>query len=516
MGRVAVLGSGPTGLAAAGVLLRAGQGVELIDASGAEPGPGTVAAPHPPPPGGAFRGELPAELLRKRIFGSDFVFAGVDEAIPLDGPWLPRSRARGGLANVWGAGCYPLRPEDHADWPVAPEALARWYGPAAELLHVSGSEDGLSAAYGPAEGLLPVAARDPGSPFEALLADWRPAGAGLAAQGLHAGRSRLAVRPASAGADGCQTCGRCLEGCPVGAVWNGRAVLEDLKRRGLAYRPGMLVRRWQAGDGAIWLEHGEPGGEARRLGPYDSLFLAAGPLSSFRIAAQSLGVAAEARLVENEVVVLPMLFRAGLTHGPRNFTLSEAAIAIDPAGALTRPAHLQLYRPGGATLGPVSALLARLPGPLRGLAERQLARLALGMLFLHGAQSRALRLRVDPGAAEFAPISVQREGGDPGVEAIRAALARLAGARRALGLRPLAPFRRRGGPGFSAHLGGALPMRVRPGRLECDADGRLAGAGEAPVFVADLSVFPQMPAQNPTLTGVANAMRIAAGYAGGG
>jgi len=25
-----------------------------------------------------------------------------------------------------------------------------------------------------------------------------------------------------------------------------------------------------------------------------------------------------------------------------------------------------------------------------------------------------------------------------------------------------------------------------------------------------------MPAQNPTLTGVANAMRIAAGYAGGG
>jgi hypothetical protein len=56
-------------------------------------------------------------------------------------------------------------------------------------------------------------------------------------------------------------------------------------------------------------------------------------------------------------------------------------------------------------------------------------------------------------------------------------------------------------------------MRHRPDRLECHPDGRLAGSTEgAPVFVVDLSNFPEMPAQNPTLTGVANAMRIAAHY----
>jgi choline dehydrogenase-like flavoprotein len=514
--------------------VNAGIGVDMIDAGGEVTGFSRSDQRSAPPTGvetsaentsarralAALRGELPADLLRKRVFGSDFVFAGVERAIPLEGPWLPRSLARGGLANVWGAGCYPLRAEDYADWPVEPDHLHRWFSPAMRLLHVSGSHDGLSRVYDATEAMtdLPVGdGPDPGSPFETLLGDWRHSEEALARSGLHAGRARLAVRPRSSGDPGaCEACGQCLEGCPVEAIWNGRGALDNLVSRGLQHLSGTLVRQWRAERDKLWLDCGEPEAPATRLGPYDALFLAAGPLSTFRIAAQSVpdAGAVSARLAENDVIVLPFVFRQGITHAERRFTLSEAVVAIDPAGALERPAHLQLYRPGGATLGPLSTILERLPSSFSALLLRGIKHLAIGMLYLHGAQSRSMRLRLLPGDAPITPIEVTSKGTGMSIEAARTAIRRLSAARRLLALSPIALAQRRGGPGFSAHLGGALPMRHRPDRLECHPDGRLAGAtGSAPVFVVDLSAFPEMPAQNPTLTGVANAMRIAAQYA---
>lgn len=531
------MGSGPTGIAAAEVLLGAGVGVDVIDPSAEacplQSGPRGIAAEdpastHPLMDGGqgwprrlsdALFGELAATLLRKRVLGSHFAFEGVERAIPLEGPWLPRSLARGGLANAWGAACYPLRTEDYADWPIEPDHLRRWFGPAMRLLHVTGSRDALSHVYRDQDGMTdlgPDEGFDPESPFETLFGVWRGRRSALAAQGLHAGRARLAVRaPGDAGASACESCGQCMEGCPVEAIWNGRSALQSLIVRGARYLPGNLVRKWSSEQAELWLECGGPDEPARRVGPYVALFLAAGPLSSFRIAAQSVpgAPAASARLAENDVTVLPFRFRNGLRHGDRRFALSEAAIAIDPAGALERPAHLQLYRPGGASLGPVSALLDLLPSKFKSLALRCIGRLAVGMLYLHGTQSRGLQLRLGQSDAPVAHVQVNPEDGDPGREAVRASIRRLSAYSHLLGLAPLTFARRHGGPGFSAHFGCVLPMRHRPDRLECHPDGRLASAAEdVPVFVVDLSALPAMPAQNATLTGVANAMRIAAHY----
>jgi len=47
----------------------------------------------------------------------------------------------------------------------------------------------------------------------------------------------------------------------------------------------------------------------------------------------------------------------------------------------------------------------------------------------------------------------------------------------------------------------------RPSGFATTPDGRLAGSER--VYVVDASVFPSLPAQNPTLTAVANAARIA-------
>ena len=531
MGRVAVVGSGPTGIGVAKILVDAGIGVTLIDASDTVTSPSLESKMPVPPPDPAvvgdavspgllaLLGELPATLLRKRVFGSGFVFDRIDDLIPVAGPWLPRSAARGGLANVWGAGCYPLRREDYDDWPVDADALDRWFGPATELLHVSGTEDGLSGAYRPERTMRRIeigGGGDPDSPIEALLARWDRSRKELTELGLHAGRARLAVLPRNSGEPGaCESCGRCLEGCPVEAIWNGRRALRGLIVRGLDYRPGHPVRRWTVMPDGAWLECGEIGAPERRLGPFEALFLAAGPLSSFRIAAQSVpnASARSARMFENDVTILPFILPPGLAPTDRRFALSEAAIAIDPRGALKRPAHLQLYRPGGATLGPLAGVVDRMPRRLRGAITRVFGRLALGLLYLHGDQSRSLGVRLSSSATPIRAVEVFPEPSRRDNDAECVVIERLSNARRLLSLEPISSVRRKGGPGFSAHLGGTLPLRRTPDRLECHPDGRLAGSEDGPpVFVADLSSFPAMPAQNPTLTGVANAMRIAAEF----
>lgn len=529
--RVAVVGSGPTGVGAARILTARGIGVDLFDGGRecttpaetrdllAEAARSGRAAGMKQPPNGApvisdlLRRTISARRLRKAVLGSDFVFEGIEAAIPLQGGWLPRSLAVGGLSNVWGTACYPLRAEDRGDWPLAPGALDPWYSEAAALMHLSAERDGLAS-------VLPLHAepadlsdsdwqrRQAASGIEGMLRDWRDRSAALAAMDLAAGRARLALRRGS-GAEDCTGCAGCMAGCPIGAMWTSAPVLAEMARSaGLVHRSGGIVRRIEAGTEGEFVQAGAPGAGEERHGPYAAVFLAAGPVSSLRIAGQSLGRGhAAARLVDNDIYVVPFLMDGHRHSGEPTFQLSEAAVAIGGEG---RPAHLQLYRPSGPLTGPLGALASRLP-QLGRLLDVFLGRLVLGFLYLHSAESRALSLEIAETDAPFAALRLTARDTPAAGNAARRVFGKLRQAREGLGLRPLTALALRGDPGLSGHIGGTLPMRARPGALETGPDGRLAG--DRPIYVADLSVFPEMPAQNPTFTGVANAMRIAAGYA---
>ena len=65
----------------------------------------------------------------------------------------------------------------------------------------------------------------------------------------------------------------------------------------------------------------------------------------------------------------------------------------------------------------------------------------------------------------------------------------------------------------TAHHAGTARMGIDPETSVCDASGRLHDVDN--VYVADASTFPTFPGFNPTLTIMANAMRIARGIAGG-
>ena len=68
-------------------------------------------------------------MNNKKVFGSEYVFRDINAYLPLaaGSPPIPRSLARGGLSNVWGAACYPFGRYDLEDWPISTEDMAEHF-----------------------------------------------------------------------------------------------------------------------------------------------------------------------------------------------------------------------------------------------------------------------------------------------------------------------------------------------------------------------------------------------------
>lgn len=547
--RVAVVGSGPAGVAASRALLDGGHAVEMLDVGyEIEPEAHELAArlragapeaedrrrlqPDRAQVGPAafvahlfasLTGRAPIlNLMEKGRLGSLFTFRGVEEGIPAVGGGAPlaRSLARGGLSNVWGAACYPLTEEEHRDWPVGARELAPHYRAAAEMLSLIQVDDDLASVYpihGAASDGLPL-----NPPAAALSRHWSARRDTLADDGVRFGRARLAVRePDVNGAGGCQLCGLCLSGCPHDAIYRADWTLAELERHpNFRYRAGWWVRRCaerpagvdviasQLDTGLGGLD-GLEGKETETLG-YDAVFLAAGTLSSLRIAAESRGAEGrETRILDNDLYLLPLLRSGGGLDGGGDlrFTLNELALRKELGGC---PLHIQLYCMSAQVVDRFRPLLGPLPGRVRERLESLLSRLMLAFVYLPGDHSAHLAGRVEPGPAGTRVELSWRRNRESARIARRAAVW-MARRSRALGLLPLMPPLRCTPAGHSGgHLAGALPMRDRPGLLECDARGVLSGQGR--IHVVDGAALPTLPAQNSTYTIMANAHRIGSAF----
>ena len=532
--QIAVVGSGPSGVAAASVLVEQGHAVELLDVGhrpdaaslalaaevrgvigrGERPGRalyhalnhGSGGSARSPLAGlGTLLGRVEATRSQKRILGSTFVWDGADKGIPVDDEVVTRSLAKGGLSNAWGAACYPWRAGDFAGWPMAAADLAPHYARAAALLGLEQSKDALERAYPLFGASASDAPRNPGSLLERLLARWREHDAELAAAGVTPGRARLAVRR-----DACARCGLCFYGCAFGAIWHAGQPLDGLALR---YRPGCFVQGFREESGGVRVYGRE--GEATLDERFDALVLAAGVLSSLRIAADSQGLHDRpVPVLDNELFLVPLLApSARPPWGFRSrFTLGEAVLAIEAGVISPRPLHVQLYSFHEFFLAELGAVLRALPIPLQDLAWSVLNALALAFVYLPGEDSTRASARVV--AVPSGPGRV-RIAASPNAESraiLSRVLAHLRRLRRPLGLWPVPGLVKATPFGFHGHLAGTLPMRASPGPLESDASGRLSGTRR--VFVVDTAAFPTLPAQNLTFTAMANAMRIASGLEG--
>ncbi len=545
--KIGVIGSGPAAVAAATALVGSGHEVEMLDV-GNEPEPqandlaqrlrtGLIrdddrrllksGFPENTPASTAFRlkklgqvitrgilGRSSPDLNWKKIFGSSYVFKDIENMIPLTRSWsqTPRSLAKGGLSNVWGAACYPFSGPDFKDWPVRKADMIDHFRAVNELLQISEADDLLGEQY-------PVYGRQ-ASPLKLnpqtkdLLRHWSESRDDLKRQGFCFGQARLAVltQPRNSRKE-CQYCGLCLYGCPHGSIYSAAFTVEELKQvPKFRYMPGVFVHSFKESEGGKVVVHAH---DVRTRNPvrleYDKLLVGAGVLSTLRIVCESLGeYSRSSTLLDNHMLLVPLLKRSPWFPMDENvaLTLSQLVLVLDNPSVCEERIHMQMYSYSDYIFDRFAALLAPMPSPVRRLIKRCLFNTLIMFAYLGGRHSPSLRARVIRQAGDHpALLDLKRVENPETGPAVRKLLRHLVRHRASLGFLAVTPALRKTDPGFSGHLCGSLPMKQTPGTLETHPSGLLHGCKS--VYIVDQSTFPSLAAQNATYTAMANAHRIA-------
>jgi len=530
--RVLVVGSGPSGVHFAQTALGKGYDVTMVDV-GRE-------APEPVLPGARFN-QLKDDLddpvdyfLGERFDGVvlpdfDQEFYGIPPSkqyVFEDSASFTRSSdgfaplfsfARGGLAQVWTAGCYPFNDAELADFPFGYDALGPHYDEVAARIGITGEADDL-------ERFMPVHANlQPPIPLDthsALLtrAYARRRGVMNDRLGAYLGRTRVATLTRDLGdRHACAGLGRCLWGCPKRSLYTPSLTLADLQRDpAFHYLPGLQALRFafDAQGRATTLEARRVDGGERVSLPVAQLALAAGALSTAALVLRSVRAATGERvrlagLMDNRQVLVPFLTlrMLGQPYDPGAYQYHLLGMGLaqpDPREYV----HAQITTLKTALMHPV---IQQLPFDLRtSMLVARATHSALGVVNVNLHDTRrdtnTLELEDDAGDAARLVIRYAPDAGEPA--RLRSALRRV---RRALwqlgcivppGMPHVRPM------GASVHYAGMFPMTASGGgRWTTDATGRSRAFPN--VLFADGSTFPFLPAKNITFTLMANAARVA-------
>ncbi len=527
---VVVVGSGPSGVHFAWTLLEAGRAVTMVDV-------GRRGSPLPLPeaslprlkeelddPVSYFLGDAFEAALLPGSGGEYYGFppgkSHVFEPAPGFGVesrgFAPlTSFARGGLAEAWTGGCYPLNDREMASFPFGWAELGPRYGEVARRIGVSGAEDDLAELLPLHEHLQPPVALDDHS--RRLLATYEDRRSRLRSIGCRVGRSRLAVL--SRDHDGrvaCARLGRCLWGCPSRSLYTPSVTLERcLERPEFRYLPGLEALSFRLSGGRAEALRVRPlaGGADEEI-PVDRLVLAAGTLSSSLLLLRSLAGEGDRRqlagLMDNRQIFVPFvnLRQLGRPWSAESYQYHQLGMALD-GGSPSEAVHGQITTLTTALVHPFAQ---RLPFDL-GTAVRVTANVhaALGLLNLNLADERRDTCRVGLAdgteAAGVERLAVRYEPPVGEGARLRWVVRRARRALRRLGcwvppgmvhIRPM---------GASVHYAGTLPMTVDGGPGTTTPGCRSRDVEN--LWLVDGSVFPALPAKNLTFTLMANAVRVA-------
>ena len=454
------------------------------------------------------------DLNKKKQFGSVFPYKDIDEYIPLTkyGLQIPRSLAKGGLSNVWGAACYPLTKEDFHGWPISKDEMDQHYLAASDILQLDEKNDPLSdlyPVYKPKETNIQLnpQALD-------VFKKWCQSRERLNKSGFVFGQSRLAVLTHEyLGRSACQYCGLCLYGCPHDSIYNSAFTLDELrKNRNFGYRSGLFLKRFkELENGKISVEVEEVKSKKTFQIEYDKVFLGAGTLSTLRIVCDSLSrYPSNIPILDNDVFLLPLVKMSDWRDFDKNvkFTLSQLVLVIRNPAICSETIHTQLYSYNDYIFERFSPVVDLFPGIVRRKLNKLMYNMFIMFGYLHSKYSARINAKVMPSSGErVGSIDVDFNENPHHKTIIRNLLRDLSHNKKELDLYPLRVGLKNTEPGFSGHLAGSLPMRKNPRDFETHSDGRLYGS--RCVYIIDQSTFPTLPAQNVTYSAMANAHRIA-------
>ncbi|MEO6222674.1 MAG: GMC oxidoreductase [Vicinamibacterales bacterium] len=525
---VTVVGSGASGVHFALSVLRKGGTVRMLDV-------GRQGRDHVLPdadlnslkhdladPAGYFLGSrFEAALLPgvdEEYYGTppskDFVFQHPDSFGHSSIGFAPLfSFARGGLAEAWTGGCYPLTEAEITDFPFPYRDLAPHYDEVARRIGVTGERDDLTRFMPAHEHLQPPLRLDRHS--ETLMRSYSRVRERLNSRGAYLGRTRVATLSQPKGSrQACDYLGRCLWGCPRGALYTpSHTLLECQSYPGFEYVPGLDVSHLRVGPGhrvrsivGTVLTTG-----AEREFAVERVALAAGALLSTRIFLMTMVRETGERLrlrglMDNRQVLLPFvnLGMLGQQFAADSYQYHLLGIGLEA----THPhdyVHAQITTLKTALVHP---LIQRLP--LNLAASTRIFRsihAALGLVNVNFRDTRRDDNYVELSDDARPRLCLRYSAGADEPARVREGVGRIT--RALLSLRCVVP------PGMahvrpmgsSVHYAGTLPMTRDAAPFTTTQYCQSRDLDN--LFMVDGATFPFLPAKNITFTLMANAVRVA-------
>ena len=440
--------------------------------------------------------DRPTRLAGKLYFGSDVPYRYVDGMGAISSTTdsvLPVSGSRGGLSNVWGAGALTLSRSDLSTWPVNPDDMIRAYASLSKLTPLLARADNLDVRYPLVT--APTASPPTSARFLRVLdhAD------GVRQHGVLLGTARLLAQPLGAG---CTGCGRCLTGCPFGAIFDSGRLFGELREHSLVdYRPGVFVESIRENDRDVELVVRGPAGRRDHIHA-NRVLVAAGAVASVALLQRSGMCSPETNVCDSQVFYLPALLKSRWTSDASLFTLAQV-FAVSESGDPESDFQLSLYDTSSELAKRFAPTAPRQLRRAVGLISPHLAkRLVGGIGFLHSDVSGSLRVSTLNGETKVTPIRSEKTG-----PALASVLRKLRRALGQAGVELVTPLVQVPEPGEGFHVGSALPMAAEASPSGTDPLGRPLGVQR--VHVVDATVLPQLHPGPTTYTAMANALRIA-------
>jgi choline dehydrogenase-like flavoprotein len=427
------------------------------------------------------------------------------------------SFAQGGLAEAWTGGVYPFNDEELEDFPFSGSDIAPYYDVIAERIGISGIADDLDRFMPVHRHLMPPLDLDEHS--RVLVDAYDRQRTRLNTRlGCYLGRSRIATLTRDLkDRQGCGYLGRCLWGCPRGALYTPVLTLDECRRfPGFEYRTGVYVRHFGVDDGGrvsdVAVEDVATG-RMERLA-VEQLVLAAGTLSTSRVFLESVyqstgQIVTLGGLMDNRQIMMPFINLRMLRrpYNPDTYQYHQLGLGLE--GNTPRDyVHGQITTLKTALIHP---LVQQFPFDFKtSLAIFRDLHTALGLVNINFCDTRRASnsVTLEPGAGDRpSKLVIHYEPASQEQKTIAAALRRVRRVLWSLGcvvppgttrLRPM---------GASVHYAGLLPMSAT--RAPWTTSPEAQSHDFQNLYIVDGTTFPFLPAKNLTFTLMANAARVA-------
>jgi len=427
------------------------------------------------------------------------------------------SFARGGLAEAWTGGVYPLNEKELEQFPFTYSDMEPYYGEVARRIGITGCEDDLARFYPVHENLMQPLRLDEHS--QRLLAAYsRHKGYLNSKLNCYMGRARVATLSSDRnGRKGCTYTGRCLWSCPSGALYTPSLTLNECKTfSNFTYVPNMYVTHFKFNSQRLIesvIAQSIAGASSCEFSA-DRFVLAAGTLSSSRIFMESvLQGTGEAitlsGLMDNRQILIPFinLSMIGQKYNPESYQYHQVAMGIESKDqqsyfhALVTTLKTALVHP----------IIQNIPLDLRtSLRIFRNVRAGLGIVNLNFPDTRRdssfVTLQPDNRSGrsnlfvKYTSIENEKAVIKRAVRIVKKSLLKL-GCIVPPGMMHVRPM------GASVHYAGTIPMSTGRAALTASPDCRSNDFEN--LYFVDGTSFPSLPAKNLTFALMANAVRVA-------